>query len=423
MFRTNLLRILSLLAATVVTTSIASAQFFTGMGHGQHHAPQFHIPHSTYQAPIIDHYVGQPPKIWDDQQPVEKFLGSIARRSWMRVEYLHWNFQAPGGHAIGADVTGVTGDTVQVFDNLNGGINTGEAIIPTYDWLDLPDAGGVRGTLGVDLNGGALELSFYGTAKKTDSFELTDLQAFRTTGQEAIGTASRPNVITPLMTSGAVTDASAMNALVYDNSFTSEIESRLWGTDVVLLTDPYVPGEGVKWQWLGGFRYINYYERLQNTGTDTDGGTVPLITTRFGGNANNNLYGPEIGARVSAVHRMCTFSVTPRLMFAINDTKSQVMSGPLTDQQLDVTQITENGIDFSSVLQLEFKGEIHVNDHFSLFGGYDFMWISHLSRPDQNIVYDSETGVAGGFATNIGQDVDLKTFYTRGFSFGGVLRY
>jgi hypothetical protein len=404
-------------------TSGAVAQYFSGPGYGQHQMSQFHIPQSHYQAPIVDHYVGQPPKIWDDQQPVERFLTAVAKRSWVRTEYLHWNMQAPGGGAIGADVTGVTTDTIPVFDNLNGGIATGEAIIPTTEPLSLNDAQGIRGTLGVALNGGSLEMSFFGTNRIADSFSLTGLQDGRAAGDEAIGTESFPNVVVPLTTSGAVTDFTTMNAFVYDDSFAARIESRLWGSDIILLTDPVVPGEGFQWQWLGGFRYANFREMFYHSGHFDGGGTGTPRTTRIGGTANNNIYGPQVGARASLVHRKFTFSVTPRIAFALNDQTSRVTTGPLTDTLLDVVRTTDSSIEFTPVVQLEFKGEIHVNQYLSLFGGYDFLWLANVSRPDNNIVYNSEPGLGGGFDPDITQDVDLKSFYTRGFSLGAVFRY
>ena len=66
--------------------------------------------------------------------------------------------------------------------------------------------------------------------------------------------------------------------------------------------------------------------------------------------------------------------------------------------------------------------EVNVTESFSLFGGYDFMWFSHMSRPADNLLFNSESVIPDTIAA-IGQDHDLRTFGVRGFSFGGVFRY
>ena len=74
-------------------------------------------------------------------------------------------------------------------------------------------------------------------------------------------------------------------------------------------------------------------------------------------------------------------------------------------------------------MQLSFTGEIHVTPNFSVFGGYDFMWIYRMTRPYDNIVYDSTPAIGGSFTPDIRQTIDLESFSTRGLSIGAVLRY
>lgn len=412
MFRPNLFRCLILM--TLLPAVLHPVQAGNHPP-GYWQAPGMHIPRSQYQAPVLDYYVGDKPKLVDPGQPFERAFAEVTKRSWIRFEYLHWDFERPDREGIGAQLLNAT-DPLQVFDNRNGGIDTGIGVIPSHELLGLDDASGVRGTWGLDLSSADFELEFFGSEDKSDSFTFSDLAAFRTAGTENLGTVDRPNVVIPLLTSGAPADAATANFLVYDSSFTSQIESRMWGAEASLLTKPYIPGDGFQWQWLGGFRYLSYDEDFQHTGVFNNGGTAADVVTRIEADTSNNMYGPEFGARAQIDNKWFTLSATPRIAFALNNYSSQtVFDGQSTG--------TEDDVDFTPIVQVSFKGEIHVSPNLSLFGGYDFMWIYRMTRPYDNIVYDSTPGVGGGFTPDIRQQIDLESFSTRGLSIGAVLRY
>ncbi|MEQ9410617.1 MAG: BBP7 family outer membrane beta-barrel protein [Fuerstiella sp.] len=416
MFRPNLFR--SLTAMCLVLTSYRYVHAQHPNGYWQ--MPGIHVPQSQPQSspPIVDYYGGQRPKLWDNQQPVEQFMGELAKRSWIRVDYLHWTLGRPGSMPIGAPLLNIT-DPLVVFDNM-AGTPAGEAIIPSTGNLALDDSSGIRGTWGLDLASADLELEFFGTEQNSDGFSLTNLSTGRATGAETIGTTALPNVVTPLLSSGGVADAAGANYLIYDSSFETNIKSQIWGAEATLLSKPYLPGEGLAWQWLGGFRYVAYEEEFRNRGVNNSGGLGTDVVTTFGGETLNNMYGPEVGARLSAVHRWFTFSATPRIAFALNDYTAEAQSAPL-----GTTEVRYSGsdIEFTPIVQISFTGEIHITPNFSVFGGYDFMWIYRMTRPYDNIVYDSAAGLAGGFVPDIRQEVDLESFYARGLSVGCVLRY
>lgn len=416
MLRSNLFRTFAVFAAFL------GANVFAQQGHWQ--MPGFRLPQSGYQAPTVDYYMGQKPKLWDSEMPIERALTAVAQRSWMRLEYIHWTIQGPGNHPIGAPVTGAV-DPQNVFDNLNGGISAGIAVTPNAGSLGLDDASGIRGTWGVDLHNADFELEFFGTEEKSDSFSITDISAFRPTGLEATGTALRPNLVTPLLTNGGVTAADAANYLVYDDTFSAGLSSQVWGAEATLLTKPYIEGQGTEWQWLGGFRYLAVDETFNHRGTYTNGGTVsPAAVSAIGAETSNNIYGPEIGARVSLKSKWFNFSATPRIAFALNDYTADTYAGPLRGEAAGFTsRVSETDVEFTPIIQLGFKGEVHVSPSFSLYGGYDFMWVYRMTRPFDNIVYDSALGGGGAFDPDIRQNVDMGSFYTRGFSIGGVFRY
>ena len=383
-------------------------------------------PYQSYQPQHIDRYVGeQVPDIWDQSQPIERLMSAVAKRSHLRVEYLHWGFNTPDSGTLGAPITDVADPSVpfRAFDKLNGAATIGQAIVPNMNSLGMEDASGVRGTLGVDLNGGSMELSFFGTEQTGSDLIFSNLQANRTAGAEAIGTNFLPNIVTPLTTNGAPTTRTAMNSLVYDNSFQASIDGQLWGSEVLLLKELYLPNEAFNWQWLGGFRYISYDEEMTQLGTFTDGGglATPRVT-QIGGDSVNNVYGPEIGGRASIRTEYITLSATPRIAFALNDHTSSVITGPLTALNEPVVRITEESIDFTPVVEINLQMQIHVTPHFSIVGGYDFFYILKTSRPSHNIVYDS-TSAGGSFTPNIGQRVSLEDFMAQGINIGGLWTY
>ena len=422
MFRSNLFRCVSLICVSVVG-AVASAQH----PHGYPQMPGVHVPQSSYQAPILDYYVGQKPALWDDQQPIEQFVTALGKRSWFRVDYLHMDFERPGNVFLGAQLLNVT-DPLTVADELAGGITTGVGVVPNLNGVNLADNSGIRGTWGLDLQGSELELEFFGTEQKTDTLSMTNLQAFRDPLFPAIGTVARPNVVVPLLTNGAPSDAASANYLIYDQSYSAELKAKMWGAEAIIVKDSYVPGEGLAWQWLGGFRYVAFEEELSQLGLFNGGGAGgPTRVSRIRSTTSNNMYGPEVGARASIVHRKFSFSMTPRIAFTLNDHTAKTDSGPLTGTAVTATDplrsFSESHIEFTPLFELSFTGELHLTPNFSIFGGYDFMWMYKVTRPFNNIHYNSVPGAAGSFTPIVSQNVDLDTFYTKGLSFGCVLRY
>jgi hypothetical protein len=409
----------------------------------QGHPSLFQVPRNQYQAPVVDHYVEAAPPLWDENRPIEHFLHEVTSRSWLRLEFMQWSMQDPGGGTIGAPVSGlqnvVPNNSVQginspvaVNNNLNGGSTAGLTLFPQSNSLDLIDTPGVRGTLGVAMNGGDLELSFFGFENKSDSVAFNDIDGPRqilatlvgtggTTFDPTLGTSTNPNYAIPLLTDGGVTDVAGLNSLVFDKTFHADFSSQLWGSELTFLTERYIPGEGFGFQWLGGIRYTNLDENFDIHGT-FDGGAVADRTTDINSSVVNNLYGPEAGARFSFNTRWFTLSATPRVMLGLNDYTATVSSNALGTGR---TSFDSDKIEFGTITQLNLAGEVHLNTKFSVFAGYDFMWIPRISRPHENIVYNSVAAGAGGtgFTPDIRQNVNFSNFAANGFSFGAVFRY
>ena len=380
-----------------------------------------------YQPQQIDRYVGEHhPAVWDDSQPIERFLTAVAKRSQLSIEYLHWNLNTLPDGNLGAPILDVADPTTpfQVFDNLNGGASAGLAVVPQAQSLVLDDVSGVRGTLGVAMNEWTLEGTFFGTEQSDSDLQVFNLQASRVAGTEAIGTVFRPNIVTPLLTNGAASSRTAMNAFVYDNSYQTTLDSQLWGAEILMLKEFYLPQEAFNWQWLSGFRYVNFDEEFASVGTFNNGGALAVNrVTRIGGSSVNNVYGPQVGGRASIRSKHVVLSATPRIAFALNDHTSTVATGPLTAVGEPVTRLTQESIDFTPIVEVNLKTQINLTPNFSVFAGYDFFWMFQTSRPSENIVYDSVPGPGGAFTPNIGQNVSLTDFSAHGLNVGGQFTY
>jgi hypothetical protein len=456
MNRPNLLS----LAAAAVLLSIASsealAQYapqygppgYGGPEYGppqqQGHPPVFQMPRSQYQAPVVDHYVEHAPALWDENRPIEHFLHEVTSRSWVRLEFMQWSFQESKTGTIGAPVSGLqrlppnsslegVQIPVAINNNLNGGNTAGLSLFPQADSLDLIDTPGARGTLGVAMNGGDLEMSFFGFEQKSDVAAYNNIDGPRqilaglvvpgslaVPIDPALGTATNPNYAIPLLTDGAVTDVAGLNSLIFDKSLQARYGSQMWGTELMFLTDRYIPGEGLGFQWLGGLRYTNLDESFGIHGTFDGGAAVADRTTDINSAVNSNYYGPEMGARMSVNTRWLTLSATPRIMMGLNDYTARLTSNALGT---GATSFESHKINFGTITQINLAAEVHLSTKFSVYGGYDFMWLTQVSRPDQNVYYNSISGGAAGFTPDIRQNVGFSNFAANGFSLGAVFRY
>ena len=452
MIRPNLLS----LAAAAVFLSIASSEAlaqhlpqygpseYGGLPPQQGQPPVFQMPQNQYQAPVVDHYVEQAPGLWDENRPIEHFLHEVTSRSWMRLEFMQWSFPGPNSGVIGAPVSGLQfvppnnsieglNAPILVNDNLNGGTTAGFTLFPQSNGMEISDTAGIRGTLGVAMSGGDLELSFFGFQKGYSETAFTDIDGPRqiaasliTPGglipviDPALGTQTNPNYAIPLLTDGTVSNVAGLNSLIFDQSLQATLSSKMWGSELIFLTDRYVPGEGFGFQWLGGLRYTSLDEAYNINGSYEGDAAAADRTANINSSVINNLYGPQAGARFSANTRWFTLSATPRIMMGLNDTTASVSSN-ITGTP--ASSFETRSVNFGTVTQVNLLAELHLNTNFSVYGGYDFMWLTQVSRPDQNIYYNSIPSATTGFTPDIRQDVQYSNFAANGFSFGAVFRY
>ena len=420
MCRSNQFHIPLFLMALLMTATVQAQGPYGQMPNG----------HGSYQPAQINRYIGEStPDIWDESQPIERFFAAVAKRARVKLEYLHWDLENPDPRSLGAPILDIADPTTPfaVFNNSTGALTSaGLGIVVNTRELGLEDTPGARGTLAVDLNGGTLESTFFGVSQNNHDFVLDNLQTGRLAGSLGIGTALRPNVVTPLLTNGVATTSGALNAAIYDNSFRASIENQMWGAEVIFLRERYLPNEIFNWQWLGGVRYVSLEETVTQVGVFDNGGALTgtnVITTTIQGETFNNMYGPQVGGRASWRTKHISMSVTPRIAFALNDHTSRA-NGLVTGAVAAAGAVssTDESIDFTPIVEVNFQLEFHLTPHCTVFGGYDLFFAGQVSRPTDNLVYDSTAGVAG-FSPTLRQNVILDDFLAHGLNLGAILTY
>ena len=422
MIRPNLRSFAAAVACLISSSSLVSAQDAI---YSDRPAP----PGPGGRYPIEDHFQRGNTQLWDESRPIERFVGKVASQSWLKLEFLMWNYHGGSHDQIGAPVLGLQtnsagevqgqSQTVPLLDNLNGGADIGEALFPYASALDNQDVPGIRGTLGVALTGGEMELSFFGMEQSTSSMAAEDLSAARTRvglADVAFGTTDFPNLAVPLLTDGLPGTVADLNALIFSESFSAKMDSQMWGSEFALLTEKSAPGgAGASWQWLGGFRYVNLDEGFGFSGT-----SVGTPITSVNSSTVNNFYGPQMGGRAALTSKYFTLSATPRIMMGLNDNTSRVSS---VYQGVAGTSYRDRTVDFGTVTQINLAAELHVSPQFSIYGGYDFMVLTGVSQAFDNVVYDTAVDGTGARLADIKQNVDLGQVFVNGFSLGGVFRY
>ncbi|MDB4614111.1 BBP7 family outer membrane beta-barrel protein [bacterium] len=392
-------------------------------------------------APVLDHYVQKPDSQWDSGGPIESFLTTLFTRSRLRVDYMMWNLDEPGNVSLGAPINlqrsvfeGGSDSNVpfEIFDPASGA-TLGSGIVPTLRNMTLNDINGVRGNLVVPFRGGSVEANVWGLEQKNDLFSVSGISDRRVTDPvdptiTRLGTESIPNIVIPFLTNGTVTDPGNLASRVYDDSFSAELSSQMWGAEVNIFTDYAVPGNGFKFEPMYGFRFINLQESFDMVGTRTNGGAEAVQTDTTHSRANNNVYGPSIGFKTALVHDRFVLEAVPRVTFALNNYSGHTRT---TLQELDDAGVPfgtsssadEDEVDYTTAFQVSLSARAYITPRFWLFGGYDFMWVHRLSRPYGNLNYNSTTDDLGAtiFSTNLNSD--LESAMTHGFSVGGEFNF
>lgn len=347
------------------------------------------------------------------------------RGSYFRAEYLDWNIESPGDILLGSPIAGVGNprDLFPVTDPF--GTLIGAATVPSTRDLSLDGNNGFRGTIGIELfRGGAIELGGFVLEKAYSAdgeFGLLN----RVIAFTPAPTPTVPNPVPILLprlvaTSTLVSGQIGNNLETYNNSYQSVYESQLASAEIATVFD-YFDGTFLTIKGLVGFKYVRLKESLEQEGVFTDTILGQDLVSEIDSFTANNIYGGMVGFRAEAAWSRLTIGVQPRFGLGANSFHASVRTNNFRSLA-DGERITSDGkTEVLPMFDLGVYARFAVTKSLSLKVGYDLMWLGQVTRPEDNIFYNSE----GPFPTppDIRVNVQKHNLRIDGVSAGGELRF
>lgn len=354
-----------------------------------------------------------------DESPLERFLVNAFRHSYFRAEYLLLDIRDPGNVVL-AEPSALNGpDSGQIdptqpqllVDPNNGNILSG--LLPILNGIQINENNGVRGTFGFNLRDGALEASAWALQSSTGSFD----------GNSFInGTSSffEPVVYQPVLQEGAATGF----PLIYDISYRAQLKTSVWGSELNWLWNDANPNDNFDIRPLVGVRYFNYKESLRQRGDytyiDQISGSTDILERQINAVTDNYMYGPQFGFRAELTSKWFDIGATPRVMLGLNSYKATLNTSQILSPTEEPVYLKQSKTTFGPMADLQVYTRLKLHQNFSILVSYNLMWAGLITRPENNIIYDtSVTPQAGIFR----QDVRSTDTYLQGISVGGELRF
>ena len=353
-----------------------------------------------------------PDIFYDRDAPIDLIFAETLRRGWIRTEFLGWSIKDPGGRLLGAQTATVDPHVpFQAFDpgNIPRGPGTLGAFVPDTSDVRFDMLPGMRLTAGTSTEWGAFEADIWAllTASTTISVDPALNTDFNVPFLTVI-----PAVT--LTVNGAPSDT---QMILFDDGYNAELTSSMWGTQANWIANPVTPNNTLAVSPVLGLRYVKFEEALKISGTDVFTATNPHITSK----SNNNFVGPQVGLRATLASKWLSLALEPKLMLGINRHQDSVRTSQIFDVTNPNTLSTNEDTDFAPAFNIPATAKLHLSQNFSLFAGYELLWLSNASRATEQIVYDS-----GPLATDPSQ-IRLKKHreqvYAHGFMVGGEFRF
>ena len=351
---------------------------------------------------------------------------ATGRQRWidewdLRVEYLQWTFKDSSDTLLGSPVAGVENPRLpQVVVDPFGGAQLGIAIVPDTHLIKLRHNNGFRVTLGAELlYGGRFEVNAFLLEKAEGSFKLFG---------SPVGDPNQEFDF--IATSTFVNDQLAESYFTYNHTFEAVYLSRLWGAGADFFFD--VDRQGLMHFMPSiGVRYISLGESLTQTGIfrDTVFGNPPSGTT-FSDEVTiidskvwNNIAGPQVGFRYQIVHDWFTLGVDPRVGVGVNSYKARVVADNFQgggDPRLETVDYSTHVALFTDV---HAYGKLHINRNLTFQVGYNFLWLTGVSRPADNVYYNVIDDGTGNVRTDVRVRQSRHTFDAEGITVGAELHW
>lgn len=379
-------------------------------------------PQNPYRTPVP---VAQPAEWYGDPDEVVAASAPygparVFDGGFLRTEWLHWNLQDPGDTILGAPLASVDNpsETFNVFDpGTTNIIALGR--VSTTEPMNLADINGIRATVGLELlYGGTIEIGAFMLGVKQSGFSVNRFPL------ELVTNPNDPNslhFVQRMVATSVLTNGQEGNrVLLYNRGYSAIYASQLWGAEGNYVGD-YDRDGLFHLNPTIGVRYLSLHERLNQRGTfDNATDTLPSVTTDIDSMTFNNLYGGQFGARLELVSKYLGFGIDPKLLFLGNTMFGTVSTNHLRSNADHVTYSDSLTTSFSFGVDIPAYAQINIHENFSVRIGYSMLWLSRVTRPENNIYYnDNGSSNPPAFGTKL----DYSSFLVHGMSLGAELRY
>jgi hypothetical protein len=349
----------------------------------------------------------------------------------LRAEYLNWMVKKPGNQLLGAPVQGVVDPTKPFFVFAPGTASPiAVATVPTTQSIDLSNISGLRVTGALDLiAGGQVEVSAFMLARKQSGFFLATGKSapfdddfdFGSDPFEALE--GETPLFLPLVSgtsvlfNGQISD----HIFLYNVSYQAIFQSRVWGAEANYLTSAQDPEALLQCRGLVGFRYINLSERLTQRGVFQDFllGGPPVVTT-IDSLTMNNLYGAQIGLRTQLVTSWLELGITPKLLFMGNTMVASVFTNHLRTNNDGTFSSNDQTSTFCFGAEGQAYAQANIAPHISVRIGWDVLYLTRVTRPQTNIVYNDNGPAA---PPGLVEQTKFTDIFISGWSVGMQIQY
>lgn len=441
-----------------------------GFRHFHENAGQYNPYPGDYQRGPAPAMAGVPPQttyrelpddlgFTDDDTLLGKMLIETFRHGWFRAEYLIYNISGPGeallseqtanGYVVNNTLTGTTPNVgispgftfARTVVDTTGNNISGSSQAPSLEDFAISNLNGFRGTYGLPLPIGTIELSGYLLGASTSQMDE---------GITIPGSKIQPQIIAnPAATVGGTVGSdgnpatngqtatfmsqailidgqranattSSGNFLDYDVSYHAKLTTSVWGTEGNWVGETQDPNGYFQLVPTMGFRYLNFQDKLLQNGQYSDSTTSTVVTRQINSNANNNLLGPQIGLRAELRNQWFLIGFEPKVMAGINTWQSAVDTANVVSASDPGQSLIQRGTTFSPLVDLKGYTNVALSKNFSAYVSYNFIWTGSLNRSYADVVYNKSS------ITNQ-SDFSLQKVYSsatiQGMSFGFEYRY
>ncbi|MDB5345971.1 MAG: hypothetical protein JWP89_4348 [Schlesneria sp.] len=372
-----------------------------------------------------------------EDSPLDRALTNVFRHSYYRAEYLLWSGTRPGNVLLGATPASgfipsttaipVPPNTFNIASNPITG-NPATAIEPSLAAFDVKNMNGFKGTIGLPIGPGAIELSAFVLGNRQNRFDGTSLIRPEVPAN-LLSTPPIPIAIPGNFIGQPINVGGVQTFMVYDSGYQAIMKTGIYGGEANYIFDAPNKGTGdlLTFSPLIGFRYLNYRESLYQGGGYsfiTDATTNPVTTSPQGrqifSESNNNSYGAQFGVRAEATLSKVTFGAEPKIMLGLNSYTASLstINVPFDNPASNTSfNFHKAATVFSPIADLRLYTRINISQRMNVYAAYNLMYVGSISRPYDSIGYNITAGGNGLFTPSFTDTI------IQGLSLGGELQF